>query len=185
MAPLKDTPAAGTQIQSVAITRTDMGYGRDRSSQNAVPLDPAMRRGQLAIEFQRLTLSSRDGEKLEEHTSKATGLGPNSPVKIGLTNTQTGKPQCGYLLIQQKTRSDVEFKATQDHADDYGLRHANAQAGSPGAVLSAASRGRAEKAYKSSVVLSREPSDRGTSDRHGSEQDLLETGYLAPAPKGS
>jgi hypothetical protein len=92
------TPMAGTQIQSIATTRTDMGYGRNASSQNTMPV--SMRRGKVAIDFQRLTLSSREDERLEPDTSKATGLGP---VKIGTSTTIK------------------ELKAAQAQTDDYGL----------------------------------------------------------------
>jgi len=59
-----------------------------------------MRRGKPAIDFQRLTLSSREDERMEADTGKATRVGP---VKVGATNTIK------------------EVKAAQAQTDDYGL----------------------------------------------------------------
>ena len=157
-----------TLNNSKTTTRTDMGYGGNQSSQYATPLDTAVRHGKLAIDFQRLTLSSGEDGKTEPYTSKATGI--VGPVKIGATDT-----------IE-------DVKALQAEADDYGLRAAAGQLGGPEKALTAAARGPAEQALKSStsrVVISRQPSDRCTSERQASEQDLLETGYLSPAPKVS
>jgi hypothetical protein len=76
-----------------------MNFGRNAGTQNAKQLESG-HRGKVAVDFQRLTLSSREHEQLEPCTSKATGLGP---VKVGTS------------------AAIKELEATQAQTDDYGL----------------------------------------------------------------
>ena len=116
-----------------------MNFGRNAGTQNAKQLESG-RRGKVAVDFQRLTLSSREHEELEPGTSKATGFGPSiHPVKVGASTTIK------------------ELQAAQAQTDDYGLITSTVLLDGPGSVLRTTARGPKEssRALKSSVLISR------------------------------
>ena len=82
--------------------------------------------------------------------------------------------------IKEEAVDERELELVTELAQTADQGCSNAKLPGSPAAKSAMSPAPPEKVVKSSVIISRQPSDRGLSDRHGSDLDLLESGYLSP-----